>query len=126
MRSAWLVVGVGGALGSVTRHGASVLVTRLAGHPTHYATLVVNVVGCAVIGLLAGLVATERLAMAPTMRLFVFVGVLGGFTTFSTFGLDTYTLVREGRQAAALWNIALQVVVGLSAVAGGYLVGAKA
>jgi len=63
--------------------------------------------------------------MSPTKRLFVFVGILGGYTTFSSFGLDTLTLSHEGRHAAAAWNVAAQVVVGLAAVAGGYFVGLK-
>jgi len=121
----WLAIGLGGALGSMARHGVNVAVSRLGGHATPYATLVVNVTGCAVIGVLAGLVAGGRLTMGPTTRLFVFVGVLGGFTTFSSFGLDTLTLAHEGRHAAAAWNVVLQVVVGLAAVAGGYFVGLK-
>ena len=56
------------------------------------ATVIVNIVGCCVIGVLAGLVATGRLPMRTSWREFVFVGILGGFTTFSTFGLDTITL----------------------------------
>jgi CrcB protein len=80
------------------------------------ATVVVNVVGCWVIGVLAGLVATGRLPMRTNWREFVFVGILGGFTTFSTFGLDTITLVRSGDSSQAFLNIVLQVVVGLAAV----------
>jgi CrcB protein len=121
----WLAVGVGGAVGSMARHGVNVMMTR-AGVPANpYATLVVNITGCAVIGVLAGLLAGGRLAMSPTTRLFVFVGILGGFTTFSSFGLDTLTLSHQGRHAAAAWNVAVQVVVGLAAVAGGYFVGLK-
>ena len=52
--------------------------------------------GCGIIGLLAGQVTAGRLTIGPSLRLFVFVGLLGGFTTFSSFGLDTFTLVREG------------------------------
>jgi CrcB protein len=121
----WLIVGAGGAVGSMARHGVNVIVARLAGHATPYATLLVNVAGCAVIGLLAGFIAGGRLAMAPTTRLFVFVGVLGGFTTFSSFGLDTLTLAREGRHVAAACNVAAQVVLGLGAVAAGYFLALK-
>jgi CrcB protein len=125
MRHAWLVVGLGGAVGSIARHAVNVLVAHRSGQTGPQATLVVNVVGCAVIGLLAGLLAGGRLSMGPHARLFIFVGVLGGFTTFSTFGLDTFTLVREGRHAGALWNVGLQVILGLAAVAGGYFAGLK-
>jgi CrcB protein len=124
VRSGWLAVALGGAIGSMARHGVNVVVARL-GQSVPYATVAVNLVGCAVIGILAGLIASARLSMTPTARLFVFVGVLGGFTTFSSFGLDTFTLAREGRHAAALGNVAIQVILGLAAVAGGYFVGLK-
>jgi fluoride exporter len=120
-----VAVGLGGALGSMARHGVSVVVTRFGGHATPWSTLIVNVAGCAAIGVLAGLVASGRLAMAPATRVFVFVGILGGFTTFSSFGFDTFTLVREGRPAAAAVNVVAQVLIGLAAVAGGYFLGLK-
>jgi fluoride exporter len=121
MGQSWLAVGFGGALGSMARHGVNMLVARRLGQPgPPYATFVVNVVGCGVIGLLAGLVASERVVMTPTVRLFLFVGILGGFTTFSSFGLDTFTLVREGRLVAAILNTLGQVVIGLAALALGY------
>ncbi|HVQ31061.1 MAG TPA: fluoride efflux transporter CrcB [Vicinamibacteria bacterium] len=125
MGQSWLAVGLGGALGSLARHGVNVWVTRRMGQSGPYATLVVNIVGCGVIGLLAGLLASERLVMTPTVRVFVFVGILGGFTTFSSFGLDTFTLAREGRHAAALLNAVGQVVIGLAALAAGYFAALK-
>ena len=86
------------------------------------ATLVVNIVGCCAIGVFAGLVATGRLPMRTNWREFVFVGILGGFTTFSTFGLDTITLVRSGDASQAVLNILLHVVCGLAAVHFGLVV----
>jgi CrcB protein len=115
----WIAVVLGGALGSGARHGINMLVVRF-GHPAHYATLIVNVVGCAVIGVLAGAVVSGRIEMSNEARTFVFVGILGGLTTFSTFGLDTFTLARTGRFATAGWNVAAQLILGLSAVAAGY------
>ena len=88
-----------------------------------YATAAVNLAGCVVIGVLAGLIASNRLQMSPTLRAFVFVGVLGGFTTFSSFGLDTFTLGREGSYSLAFWNVAAQVGLGLLAVAAGFRAG---
>jgi len=82
-------------------------------------TVVVNLVGCFAIGVLAGLVAAGRLPLRTNWREFVFVGVLGGFTTFSAFGLDTLTLVRSGQAASALINVVLQVVGGLAGVLAG-------
>lgn len=122
----WLAVGVGGAVGSLARHAANVAVNTLTGgRALPYATLVVNLSGCALIGLLAGLLAAGRITMTPAMRVFVFVGVLGGFTTFSTFGLDTFTLARDGQRALAVSNIVAQVMGGLAAVAGGYFAGTR-
>jgi CrcB protein len=116
----WLLVGAGGALGAMTRHGAGVLTNRLMGSPMPYATAFVNIIGCAVIGVLAGGVASGHIRMSSDARLFVFVGILGGFTTFSSFGLDTLTLFIEGRLTQALLNVALQVGLGLAAVFVGY------
>ena len=113
----WIAVAVGGALGSVARHGVNRIVHQewpLLRFPL--ATVIVNIVGCGVIGVLAGLVATGRLPMRANWREFVFVGILGGFTTFSTFGLDTITLVRSGDSSQAFLNILLHVVCGLAAV----------
>ena len=116
----WVAVGLGGALGSIARHAANVVTHRWAGQSVPYATMAVNIVGCAVIGLLAGLIASQRLHLDETTRAFVFVGILGGFTTFSSFGLDTLTLVRAGAVAAAIGNVAVQMGAGLASVFVGY------
>ena len=114
---AWIAVAIGGALGSVARHGVNRIVHQewpLLRFPL--ATVIVNIVGCCVIGVLAGLVATGRLPMRTNLREFIFVGILGGFTTYSTFGLDTITLIRSGDSSQAFLNILLHVVCGLAAV----------
>ena len=116
-----VLVGIGGALGSIARHGVGVAIARIAPvSVTPYATMAVNLAGCLAIGVLAGLVSSHRLLIGPGMRAFVFVGVLGGFTTFSSFGLDTFTLAQGGRSGAAAVNVAIQVVVGLALLAAGY------
>ena len=119
----WIAVAVGGALGSVARHGVNVVVHQ-AWPPLRFplGTAVVNILGCCVIGALAGLVATGRLPMRTTWREFVFVGILGGFTTFSAFSLDTITLVRSGDGSQAFLNVLLQVLCGLAAVHFGFIV----
>ncbi len=118
--AAFLLVGIGGAVGSMARHGVNVLVNRTLGSTLPHATAIVNILGCAIIGLLAGLVATQQMILSPDRRALIFVGVMGGFTTFSSLGLDTLTLVQEGRMGQAFGNIALQIGVGLAAVFAGY------
>lgn len=100
--SAWIAVGLGGALGSIARHGVNRLVhQQWPALRFPLATVVVNVLGCCIIGILAGLVVSGRLPVRPYWREFVFVGVIGGFTTFSTFGLETITLLRTGETDAS-------------------------
>ncbi|MCU1385710.1 MAG: putative fluoride ion transporter CrcB [Acidobacteria bacterium] len=119
----WLAVGAGGALGSLARHGVNVLFAHVLGRAVPYATACVNLAGAVVIGLLAALVAAGRLQVSDGMRAFMFVGILGGFTTFSSFMLDTFTLGHGGHHALAFWNVALQTALGLAAVWGGYRLG---
>ena len=119
----WLAVAAGGALGSMARHGVNLWFAHVLERATPYATASVNLAGSAVIGLLAALIASGRLHMSSTMRTFVFVGILGGFTTFSSFMLDTFTLGHGGDHSIAFWNVALQTAFGLAAVWGGYRLG---
>ena len=120
---AWLAVGIGGALGSLARHAVNQAI-RADRFPL--GTLVVNLSGCLLIGLLAGLLAARRIALPAYGREFVFAGLLGGFTTFSSFGLDTFTLVRTESPGHAALNVALQVIGGLAAVWLGYRLGLAA
>jgi fluoride exporter len=116
----WIAVAAGGALGSIARHGVNMLFAHLFVRPVPYATAAVNLIGSATIGVLAGLVATERLAMTPTVRTFVFVGLLGGFTTFSSVMLDALTLSHAGQRALSVSNVIGQTALGLIAVYAGY------
>jgi fluoride exporter len=106
----------GGALGSGARHLVNIVFVHMFGRPGPFATAAVNLMGSAAIGLLAGLIASGRVTMTPHMRTFVFVGLLGGFTTFSSFMLDTLTLTQAGNHTQAAWNIAGQIVAGVLAV----------
>jgi CrcB protein len=111
-----VLVGVGSLIGGVLRYGLSTWVHRVLDNPWFpYGTLTVNVLGCLVIGFLAGLAET-RMAFTSEARLFLFVGVLGGFTTFSSFALETFLLARDTQNVAALINIGLQLILGLLAV----------
>ena len=119
----WLAVGAGGALGSMARHGVNVVFVHVFGRAIPYATAAVNIIGAAAIGLLAALIAGGRLPLSNGMRTFVFVGLLGGFTTFSSFMFDTFTLGHSGNHTLAFWNVALQTALGLAAVWGAYRFG---
>ena len=118
----WLAVAIGGAIGSMARHGVNVLFAHRLERSVPYATATVNLIGAAVIGLLAGLIATERVRMPTEARTFVFVGILGGFTTFSSFMLDTLTLSHGGDRLVAPLNVILQNALGLALVWLGYYV----
>ena len=110
-----LWVGFGGFVGSSLRYALSGWVHRLPGTSTFpYGTLAVNVVGCLLLGFLGGW-AEHRQALAPSTRLFVMIGVLGGFTTFSTFAYETLAFAHGADVARAFANVALQVVLGLGA-----------
>lgn len=115
-----LLVALGGALGSVARFKLSAFV--LLSYPSlkfPLGTFVVNLLGCLIIGALAGL--SERPGfMSPDIRLFLFTGVVGGFTTFSAFGLETFSLLRRGEILVASSYVSLSVVVGILAVCLGF------
>ncbi len=116
-----LLVGLGGFAGSILRYGAGEWLQRLLGDSAFpFGTLFVNAAGCLTIGILAGL-SESRDLLTEDARNFLYVGVLGGFTTFSAFGYQTLTLMRDGHTAMALANVGLQLALGLSAAAGGYL-----
>ena len=111
-----LLVGFGGFIGSVMRYLASGYVqqaTKSVGFP--YGTLAVNVIGCFIIGFLAQL-AESRGVFTSESRLFVFTGILGGFTTFSSFGNETINLVRDSQMMNAFANVGANLVIGLFAV----------
>jgi CrcB protein len=123
----FVLVGVGGALGSMARQGVGMAVARVSpARVTPYATMIVNLAGCLAIGVLAGLVASQRVSLTPALRTFIFVGILGGFTTFSSFGLDTFTLAHGGRPGTAALNVAIQVAGGCALVAAGYAAAVRA
>jgi CrcB protein len=116
-----LAVGAGGFAGAIARYLVGAAVARGLASSFPWATFVVNATGCFAIGFLA-VIADERFAIGPEARLFWIAGVLGGYTTFSTFGYETILLARAGNHALAVANAVGQVVVGLFAVwAGAWL-----
>lgn len=113
----WMMVAVGGAVGSVARYGVAFSMSRWFGNPVPGATAIVNIAGCAVAGLIMGLAASGRVTLTLDQRALIFSGVLGGLTTFSGLGIDTLSLVQEGRTTTALANIAVQLAAGLAILA---------
>lgn len=112
----YLLVGIGGLIGSILRYWLSGWVQQALKTSLYpLGTLTVNLLGCLVIGFLAGL-AEQRGVFSPEARAFAFIGVLGGFTTFSTFGNETFGLLQDGQTLPALVNIGLHLVFGIGAV----------
>jgi CrcB protein len=117
-----LVVGCGGFLGALARYGLGGLVQRAAPLSTFpYGTLAVNLLGCLAIGVLAGL-AESRQLFGAEFRTFALIGVLGGFTTFSTFGYETFGMLRDDEYLRAAGNVAVHVLAGLACVWLGFAV----
>ena len=116
------LVGLGGSVGAVLRFALSGLVHRLMPFVTlPVGTLFVNVVGCLAIGFLGGLVETRQV-FGPQSRLFLFIGVLGSFTTFSTFAYETLALTQQADFFRASFNVLIQIVLCLACVWGGFAV----
>ena len=119
----WLLIGIGGALGAMARHGVSVAShARYGADPFPMSVLIVNVLGCLLAGVLAGLLASTRVHLPTEARTFLMVGLLGGFTTFSAFGVDTFTLLHSGHYSTAALNVVAQVGLTLVAVWAGFVV----
>ena len=117
-----VAVAVGGALGALLRYGVSIGVHGLLGRGFPYGTLTVNVSGSLLMGLFYVLL-LERSSLAPEWRLALLVGLLGSFTTFSAFALETLALIEEGAPFRALANVAASVVACLAACAAGLWLG---
>jgi len=108
-----LLVALGGAFGSVSRYLLGTWIQSVSKSIDFpYGTLTVNLIGCFVIGFLSQL-AEARGVFTSETRAFVFIGILGGFTTFSSFGNDTINLLRDGETFNALANVGANVILGL-------------
>ena len=114
----WLLLLAGGGLGAVLRFAIALWVDERLGVHFPWGTLAVNVAGCFGIGVVATL-ADEHTLVTPALRLFLVTGLLGGFTTFSAFGMETWQLIEDGHALAALANAAGSVIAGLAAVVAG-------
>lgn len=118
----FLLVGAGGALGAMARFGFASLVGRFWPMSFPLATLLINIIGSVAMGLFVGLMARFLPAWQEDARLFVAVGILGGFTTFSAFSLDTIVLIERGEWLSAGAYVLLSVVLCLIGLYLGLLV----
>jgi CrcB protein len=116
----WMAVAAGGALGAVLRHGVNQLMLQVAGANFPWGTLTVNVAGSLVMGFLIGAFA-HLWDASQTLRLFLTVGILGGFTTFSAFSLDSVLLLQKGQIFEAISYILCSVLLSLGGLALGMM-----
>jgi CrcB protein len=118
-------VGLGGALGSIGRYWLAMAVALVTGPAFPWGTILINIAGSFIIAFFGTLTGTGGVMAVPTdARAFVMIGICGGFTTFSSFSLQTLDLAREGRWIPALANIAMSVVLCLAAVTAGFVAAA--
>lgn len=118
--SSILIVAAGGAVGAVLRYGVSGVSRSILGDSFPYGTLLVNVIGCLILGILGG----YGIAKLPsTAQLFVITGLLGSLTTFSTFGWESTQLMLDSKPLLAGMNIAVNMVIGIGAAILGYQLG---
>jgi CrcB protein len=114
----FLVIGLGGALGSMLRFGVASLVDinfQKAGQIFPWGTILVNITGCFIIGFIVTLSAPDgRVLLNPLTRQFMVIGILGGYTTFSSFSLQTLLLAQDGQWFGAAANVVLSVVLCLA------------
>ena len=107
------LVGIGGAIGSILRYLASYLINNKFLSTFPVGTMVVNITGCFLIGVVFAF--AEKNSISPEWRFFLATGICGGYTTFSTFSLESFSLIREGHTAYALTYIIGSVVLGILA-----------
>jgi CrcB protein len=114
-----LVVGVGGCFGAMARYALSGLAHRWLGSGFPYGTLLVNVLGCLALGGILSLVEYRQMFSMNT-RLFLTTGILGGLTTFSTFGYETFAQLRDEQYVLATANVVTNLLIGVAAVVAGW------
>ncbi len=118
-----MTVAVGGGIGALLRYFVANAGQTLRISEFPLGTLIVNIVGCALIGLITALLIGPLMQHREFLRLFLIVGILGGFTTFSTFALDTFELLEDGRVQQAILYVLLSNVLGIFVAWGFYKVG---
>jgi CrcB protein len=117
----YILIGTGGFLGSILRYWTSLHVYKILGEKFPYGTFAVNVIGCLLIGFIAE-ISENRFLISPELRIFLMIGFLGGYTTFSTFGYETFVLMQDKDYVTAFANIFFSVIVCLASVWVGTLI----
>jgi CrcB protein len=123
MKHPYVMAAVGGAIGSVGRVMMTTFVARWTGEDFPFGTIAVNVTGALLMGMLAGVGETDpgKLIFSESARTFLMIGVLGGYTTFSTFSLQTFLLMEQGNFLGAALNILLSVVLCVAGIWAGFM-----
>ena len=116
----WIAIALGSAVGGVLRHAVTEGIIRLVGGAFPWGTLAVNVIGSLVIGVCVALSALAPGGWSPLARHAAMTGLLGGFTTFSSFSIQTLVLVQQGQWLAAAGNVVMSVGISILACAAGY------
>jgi CrcB protein len=114
-----ILIGIAGLIGTLSRYWLSGFVARQSGETFPWGTLVVNIVGCLIAGAVFQMT-EERALFNPTFRTVIVIGLLGGFTTFSSYGLQTFTLLKDGAFGLATLNLLVSNVLGVFMVWAGY------
>ena len=114
-----ILIGLAGLAGTLLRYWLSGFVARQYGETFPWGTMAVNMIGCLVTGAVFNLT-EERFLVNPTLRTVILIGLLGGFTTFSSYGLQTFTLLRDGEFGLATLNVGISNALGLLMVWTGY------
>ena len=117
-----IFIALAGLVGTLLRYWLSGFVARQYGETFPWGTMAVNLIGCFVTGA-AFFLTEERFLVSPTIRTVILIGLLGGFTTFSSYGLQTFTLLRDGEFGLAILNVATSNILGLFMVWVGYVFG---
>jgi CrcB protein len=117
-----ILIALAGLVGTLLRYWLSGFLARQYGETFPWGTMAVNLIGCFVAGALFVLT-EERFLVSPTIRTVILIGLLGGFTTFSAYGLQTFALLRDGEFGLAMLNVVTSNILGLFMVWAGYVFG---
>ena len=115
-----ILIGLAGLLGTLLRYWLAGLVSRQYGESFPWGTMAVNLIGCFLAGVIFH-VTEERFLVNPTLRTIILIGLLGGFTTFSSYGLQTFSLLRDGQLGLATLNVTISNLLGVVMVWAGYV-----